>query len=109
MTVEVLYFEGCPNHQPAVERVQAVLREEGISSQICQVEVSDSEAAKGLRFLGSPSIRLNGIDVEPSAAESESFGLMCRTYQNGCCHSGVPSLEVIRQAIRFQIARKQHA
>ncbi len=109
MNVEVLYFEGCPNHQPAVERVQAVLHEEGISSQIRQVEVPDSETANRLRFLGSPSIRVNGVDVEPSAVESESFGLMCRTYQDGCCHSGVPSLEVIRQAIRFQITRKQHA
>ena len=109
MTVEVLYFEGCPNHQPAVERVQSVLREEGIASQISQVEVPDSETAKRLRFLGSPSIRVNGVDVEPSAVLSEAFGLMCRTYQDGCCHSGVPSVEVIRQAIRFQTAEKQYA
>lgn|SRR5258708_772515 len=109
MTVEVLYFEGCPNHQPAVERVQAILREEGISSQISQVEVPDSETARQLRFLGSPSIRVNGVDVEPGAAQSEAFGLACRTYQAGCCHSGVPSPEVIRQAIRFQTVGKQHA
>lgn len=109
MIVEILYFEGCPNHQPAVERVQAVLREEGIASQICQVEVPDSETARRLRFLGSPSIRVNGVDVEPSAVQSEAFGLMCRTYQDGCCHSGVPSPEVIRQALRFQTGGKQHA
>jgi len=107
MIVEILYFEGCPNHQPAVDRVQTVLREEGISSQICQVEVPDTETAKRLRFLGSPSIRVNGVDVEPSAVQSEAFGLMCRTYQDG--HSGVPSPEVIRQALRFQTAGKQHA
>ncbi len=108
MNVEVLYFEGCPNYQPAVEQVQAVLREEGISSRIRQVEVPDSETANRLRFLGSPSIRVNGVDVEPSAVASHSFGLMCRTYQDGRGRSGVPSLAMIRQAIRFQTTTKQH-
>ncbi len=109
MTVEVLYFEGCPNHQPALERVQTVLREEGLATQITPVEVSDSETASRLRFLGSPSIRVNGIDVEPSAEQSEAFGLVCRTYDDDGCRSGVPSPDVIRQAIRSQTAEKTRA
>lgn len=100
MTVEVLYFEGCPNHEAAVERVREVLRAEGIVDEVKEVEVPDSETAARLRFLGSPSIRVNGMDVDPSALASESFGLMCRTYRDGCCQSGVPSAEVIRQAVR---------
>lgn len=109
MTVEVLYFEGCPNHQPAVERVRDVLRDEGISDQVTEIEVPDTHTAEQVGFVGSPSIRINGVDVEQSADELKSFGLMCRTYRDGCCHSGVPSAELIRQAIRHQTARSQHA
>ena len=99
MTVEVLYFEGCPNHEPAVERVREVLRAEGIVDEVKEVEVRDAQTAERLRFLGSPTIRVNGIDVEPSALASESFGLVCRTYRDGCCQSGVPSAELIRKAL----------
>ena len=100
MTVEVLYFEGCPNHEPAVERVREVLRAEGIVDDVKEVEVPDTETAERLKFLGSPTIRVNGVDVEPGALASESFGLVCRTYRDGCCQSGVPSAELIREALR---------
>ena len=100
MTVEVLYFEGCPNHGPAVERVREVLRAERIVDDVKEVEVPDPETAERLRFLGSPTIRVNGVDVEPSALASESFGLVCRTYRDGCRQSGIPSAELIREALR---------
>ena len=86
MTVEVLYFEGCPNHEPAVERVREVLRAERIVDEVKEVEVSDPETAERLRF--------------PGALASEFFGLVCRTYRDGCCQSGVPSAELIREALR---------
>jgi hypothetical protein len=41
MQIEVLCFEGCPNHKPAVERVLEVLREEGISAEVSMVHVPD--------------------------------------------------------------------
>ncbi len=63
--VEILYFEGCPNHRPAVECVHEVLRQEGLSAEVQELEVPDAEAAQRFRFLGSPSIRVNGVDVEP--------------------------------------------
>ena len=100
MTVEVLYFEGCPNHEATVERVREVLRAEGIVDDVKEIPVPDSDTAERLRFLGSPSIRVNGRDVDPSALASESFGLICRTYGDGYYQSGVPSAELIRQAIR---------
>jgi len=58
--VEILYFEGCPNHEPAralVERLATQLR---IEPEIRLVEVADPEAAVALRFLGSPTVRVDG-------------------------------------------------
>ena len=67
MKIEVLYFEGCPNHLPAVELMREVAAELGIGADIQEVEVTDQAEAERLRFLGSPTIQVNGIDVEPEA------------------------------------------
>jgi len=100
MKIEILYFEGCPNHRPAAERVQAVLREEGITAEVAEVSVADEAAARLLGFLGSPTIRVNGLDVEPAARASKEFGMMCRTYVHGGKREGLPPTEWIRQALR---------
>jgi hypothetical protein len=95
MQIEVLYFEGCPNHLPTVERINAVLREEGSSADLREVLVPDVSTATRVKFLGSPTVRVNGIDIEPAAKDRRDFGLMCRRYAGG-----VPSHELIRAAVR---------
>ena len=93
--IEVLYFEDCPNHLPTVERINSVLREEGCSADVREVLVPDVSTAKRVKFLGSPTVRVNGIDIEPAAKDRKDFGLMCRRYAGG-----VPSHELIRAAVR---------
>lgn len=95
MRVEVLYFDGCPNYGPAVERLQAVLREEGLHLEAEFIEVKDEATAKELGFLGSPTIRVNGMDVDTSSRETAETGLACRRYPGG-----LPSEEMIRAALR---------
>ena len=100
MKIEVLYFDGCPNHKPAVERVQQLLREEGASAEVLEVNVSDASIAQKVGFLGSPSIRVNGLDVEPEARAACEYGMMCRTYAVNGRREGLPAREMLRQAIR---------
>ena len=95
MQIEVLYVEDCPNHLPTVERINAVLREEGGSAEVREVLVPDVSTATRVKFLGSPTVRVNGIDIEPAAKDRRDFGLMCRRYAGG-----VPSHELIRAAVR---------
>ena len=95
MNVDVLYFEGCPNHVPTLERINEVLREEGCDAEIKEILVQDVAAAQNLMFLGSPTVRVNGIDIEPAALGRQDFGLMCRRYTGG-----IPSHELIRTAVR---------
>lgn len=96
MRVEVLFFEGCPNHKPAVELARAVARDLGVSGEVDEVEVKTPEDAKRLRFLGSPSIRVDGLDVEPKARGRTDFGFCCRTYGG----KGLPSREVVEAAMK---------
>lgn len=100
MRVEVLYIDGCPNRQRTVERVKALLKELHSFAELIEVPVTDLGSALEYGFLGSPTVRVNGIDVEPSAHTSTQFGLACRTYQDGGTRNGVPSSQLIRQALQ---------
>ena len=95
MKVEVLYFEGCPNHSPAVELTRSVLREEGLPDQVLEIDVKAAQAAETEGFLGSPTILVNGKDVDPAVRTFKPAGFSCRTYAGG-----LPSAEIIRAALR---------
>ena len=99
MNVEILYFEGCPNHDPALEMVRRVLDREKIGAEVRLIEVTDEKAAETVRFLGSPSIRVNGADIEPGReADSPFFG--CRTYTVAGKMVGVPPERWLVEALR---------
>lgn len=101
MQVDVLYFKGCPNHMPAVEQVREALRTEGVEASVNEVEITDAVMAQELSFLGSPTIRINGVDVKPDARGVQSFGFGCRTYSDvEGRRSGLPSLALIQTAAR---------
>ena len=100
MEIEILYFEECPNHRAAVARVREALREEGVSAAIVEVSILDAPQAMRLRFLGSPSVRVNGLDVEPVARSNREYGMICRTYATPSGTEAVPPLQMIRSAIR---------
>ena len=99
MKIELLYFEGCPNHEPAMKILRQALDSLGRQDRIDEIQVSTQSEAEAIRFVGSPSIRINGSDVEPWARAAKAFGLSCRTYVHGSQHSGVPSRELVRGAI----------
>lgn len=100
MKVEVLYFKGCPNHQPVIERVRQVLYSEQINVPVVEVEVTDATMAQRVGFLGSPSIRIDGLDVELEARGLQTFGFGCRTYSDSeGRRSGLPSTSTIRRAL----------
>jgi MerT mercuric transport protein len=100
MKIEILYFDDCPNHRPAVERVHEILAEERISAPVTEVKVADLPAAQRTGFLGSPTIRVNGLDVEPAARAARDYGVMCRTYEVNGRREGLPSRDMLRKAIR---------
>jgi hypothetical protein len=103
MKIEVLYFDGCPNHLPAMEIVHEILHLLGRKDEIHQVEIRTQTEAEAMGFVGSPSIRINGVDIEPWTRTAETFGVSCRTYSHGSQRGGVPSREQLRRAIEESI------
>jgi hypothetical protein len=94
MRIEVLYVPGCPNFQPAVERIKKVLVSQSLRADIEGIPVNTDAEANALEFPGSPTIRINGADVEPN--RTNASGLSCRLYANS---GGVPSEEMLRAAL----------
>ena len=75
MRIEILWFDGCPNHERAMAAVQGVLDARGLRVAIESVRIEDDAAARALKFPGSPTIRIDVIDVEPAFIDSGDYSL----------------------------------
>ncbi len=95
MKVELLYLGGCPHYAPTLHRLRAALASEGIRAEVIEIEVEDEAGARRLGFPGSPTILVNGADIEPGARLPGEAAYACRRYPDG-----LPSEEMIRAALR---------
>jgi hypothetical protein len=102
--IEVLYFDGCPNHEALLPRLRGLLDQAHVASPIELVDVPDDHAARSQRFLGSPTLRVDGRDVEPGAELRTDFGLKCRLYRTEKGFAGVPLDDWVLDAIRQRTA-----
>ena len=98
--VEIFYFDGCPNHEPALELVERLSRELGIEPDVRLVNVPDQQAAERVRFLGSPTIRVGGRDVDPQTEARSDYALSCRVFHTEAGISGQPEERWVRDALR---------
>ena len=100
MKVELLFWAGCPSHPEARELLEQALRDARVDTEIELREVRTHEEAETLRFPGSPTIRIDGRDVDPAGAEAPP-GLTCRIYRlpDGRI-SPVPTREQLEEALR---------
>lgn len=98
--IEFLFWEDCPSHPQAMERLREVMAELGVDVVIEQIEVLTDEDAERLKFPGSPTIRIDGVDIDPAGAMQMGAALTCRVYRlEDGRFSPVPSKEMIRQAL----------
>ena len=79
MQVSFLYYEECPSHDLALERLREVMGEEGVLDDVEVVKVGSEEQAHELRFVGSPTIRVDGQDIDPPS--DPRYALACRAYR----------------------------
>lgn len=96
----MLWWEGCPSTDAALAAVREVLADEGLDPDaVVMRAVRTDDDAERERFVGSPTIRIGGVDVAPP--QHEPTGLTCRVYRlrDGRL-SPIPDREDIRAAIR---------
>ena len=73
--VEILHTAGCGNWPSARDAVLRVAEEEGVAVALTETVVATSESAVAQRFVGSPSVRVRGRDVQPEVEARTDYGL----------------------------------
>jgi hypothetical protein len=74
--VVVLHNEGCPSTPKTIEWIEACTAEMGIEIDFQKILVTTHTEANEWRFLGSPTIQINGVDIDPSVRDAKAFGFM---------------------------------
>lgn len=97
--VELFYFDGCPNHEPAQAIVNKVARELSLEPEIRLIRVADQKDAERVHFLGSPTIRIDGVDVDPHTSKPEQYALCCRVFATADGAAGLPEERWVRTAL----------
>ena len=97
MKIELLYFDGCPSWQTGLKNLKSSLQLERIQAEVNLVNVQDEADAIRLEFLGSPSIRVNGVELWTE--ERETFALSCRVYPTPEGIRGWPTVEMLREKL----------
>ncbi len=99
MKVELLYFDGCPSYARLLPRLEELIDRVGVQAQLELRRVESADAAVAERFLGSPTVRVDGRDVDPGAAERTDFGLKCRLYRTPEGLQGTPPEDEVLAAL----------
>ena len=97
--IDVLYVEGCPNYRGALALVKRVRAELGIDAELRTTLISEQVAAEQARFPGSPTVRVDGLDVEPGSEPPAEYTLACRLYRLEHRFAGQPDERWVRQAL----------
>lgn len=108
--IQLIYYERCPGFKYALSNLEDTMIEEGIKDAINIIKLSNLQEAKNLKVIGSPTIRINNKDIDPSFQKSANLsfpsngfpsnGLQCRSYSSEGKTMGWPSKELIRDALR---------
>ncbi len=104
MKIDLLWFEGCPNHHAAAQLIQETLEEFGVDEKINMVDVPDLETGEKTRFPGSPTIRINGTDVDPTYEDTGDYTPRCRVYFTDEGFKGLPEKAWVAEAVRTALA-----
>jgi len=99
MRIELLYYPECPSHERALELIHEALAQEGATAEVEVIRIDTQEQAEQHRFIGSPTIRINGRELQPQP--HLPYRLTCRAFQHEDGRlSPLPSLSMLREAIR---------
>lgn len=100
MHVELLFWDGCPSHPRALADLRTAMADLGLDPSTVEVrEIDTHEQATRERFAGSPTIRIDGVDIQPTG--DEPYGLACRVYHRRDGRvSPTPDPADVRDALR---------
>lgn len=102
--IELLWFDGCPNHEAARDLLREVIAAVAPDTPVRDTDASDPAVAERLRFPGSPTIRVNGVDVDPAFRDPGDYTPRCRVFHTPQGLRGVPDRSWIEAALEDAMA-----
>ncbi len=99
MRVELLWSTGCPHYRSARTLIADVACALGLSPQVEEIAVEDEPTGRLLCFPGSPTIRVDGLDVEPGWEACADCTPRCRVYATAAGLRGLPEREWVERAL----------
>lgn len=88
-TIEFLWFSDCPNHTATRELLAAAVERLAPGTPIVDIDATDPSVAAETRFPGSPTIRVDGVDIQPDFADPGDYTPRCRLYRTSTGLRGV--------------------
>jgi hypothetical protein len=104
--VELLWFADCPNHTTARQMLQEVIADLVPGTPIRDLDATDPLTAERLRFPGSPTIRVDGDDVDPTYVDPGDYTPRCRLYRTDAGLRGLPERRWIETAFLGRATEK---
>lgn len=98
--VELLWFADCPNHATARQVLADVIEKIAPGTAVTDIDASNPAVADALRFPGSPTIRVDGRDVDPAYVDPGDYTPRCRLYRTIDGLRGLPERRWIEDALR---------
>jgi len=77
--VEILYTDNCPFWKETLKLITEVIDDLKTEAMVKKVKISGEDEAKRLRLPGSPTVRINGVDIDPAVKETVGY-IGCRIY-----------------------------
>jgi hypothetical protein len=105
--VEVLFFDGCPNVNLASSRARQAVESVEPTAEVHLVRIEGDVEAVARGFLGSPTVRVDGRDVEGAAQSRTDFGVQCRVYSVEGRLEGPPPVAWIEAPLRGERASRR--
>ncbi len=100
VNIGVFFIEGCPSVSSITDNIKEIIAEDGIDADISLFLLETPEDARRLHFIGSPSVRINGMDIESNMQNNKDYGLRSRHYYINGKESDYPAKSMIRAAIK---------
>jgi hypothetical protein len=98
--VTLLWFNDCPGHESARQIVADIVGRVAPDATIEDVDASSVAVAVALRFPGSPTVRVDGVDIEPGFVDPGDYTPRCRLYRTATGLTGLPDPRWLEEALR---------
>jgi len=97
--ITLMLTENCSHHDQARAVLNEAIAETGVDAEIEETQVRTDEEAHNAGVIGSPTIRVEGLDVEHGDREPPETSPNCRYYNSPTGWLPVPDKGMIVRSI----------